>query len=58
VDVYINYPVRLHGVVLNWLSTGTTYLQSEAFPIKDNMCLWLAMFPASSDFLTVVINII
>jgi hypothetical protein len=24
VDLYIHSPIRLHGVVLNWLSTGTT----------------------------------
>jgi hypothetical protein len=24
VNLYINSPIRLHGVVLNWLSTGTT----------------------------------
>jgi hypothetical protein len=24
VDLYIHYPIRLHGVVLNQLSTGTT----------------------------------
>jgi hypothetical protein len=24
VDVYIHSPIRLHGVVLNYLSTGTT----------------------------------
>jgi hypothetical protein len=23
VEVYINFPLRLHGVVLNWLKTGT-----------------------------------
>jgi hypothetical protein len=24
VDLYIHSPIRLHGVVLNWLSRGTT----------------------------------
>jgi hypothetical protein len=24
-DLYIDFPIRLHGVVLNLLSTGTTY---------------------------------
>jgi hypothetical protein len=25
VDLYIHSPIRFHGVVLNWLSTGTTF---------------------------------
>jgi hypothetical protein len=25
-NLYIHSPIRLHGVVLNWLSTGTTLL--------------------------------
>jgi hypothetical protein len=30
VDLYIHTHIRLHGVVLNWLSTGTTSL---VFPV-------------------------
>jgi hypothetical protein len=26
VDLYIHSPIRLHGVVLNYLSTGTTFI--------------------------------
>jgi hypothetical protein len=28
VDLYIHYPIRIHGVVLNLLSTGTTFSMS------------------------------
>jgi hypothetical protein len=32
-DLYIHSPKRLHGVVLNWLSTGTTILYLFLIPL-------------------------
>jgi hypothetical protein len=41
VDVYIHSPIRLHGIVLNSLNTGTTLplpslvgIQVESIPIR------------------------
>jgi hypothetical protein len=31
VGLYIHFPIRLHGVVFNWLRTGTTF----PLPLKD-----------------------
>jgi hypothetical protein len=38
VDLYIHSPIRLHGVVLNWLSTGITVLFT-AYNIKFSIYL-------------------
>jgi hypothetical protein len=41
VDLYIHSPIRLHGVVLNSLSTGTTlpYLEHTAYMKLQIWCL-------------------
>jgi hypothetical protein len=41
VDVYIHFPIRLHGVVLNWLGRGANllYLFSYKRFFKKNIIL-------------------
>jgi hypothetical protein len=35
--IYTSAPIRLHGVVLNWLSTGTTLPLPYTLTIEFNM---------------------
>jgi hypothetical protein len=46
VDLYIHSPIRLHGVVLNELSTGTTLL----FTFTTHLCLGLSNYFVASGF--------
>jgi hypothetical protein len=35
VDLYINSPIRRHGALLNWLSTGTTFTAEVTFRVES-----------------------
>jgi hypothetical protein len=39
VELYIHSPIRLHGVGLNLLSTGTTLQKGHSFPLHSSASL-------------------
>jgi hypothetical protein len=45
VDLYIHSPIRLHGVMLNWLSTGTTLPYLYLFFFKGPITGLLFILP-------------
>jgi vacuolar-type H+-ATPase subunit I/STV1 len=57
VDLYIHSPIRLHGVVLNYLSTGTIVpLPVYILIVSSHLCIVLENGLHLAEFSTSIFN--